>query len=111
MTGSTCPAASCATAGSARLEQTAPDYAIVSDGSHGFSLVHYYIAPEAQIRQLAEEGFAVLGVADLDGRALAAGDAARRLFGAALLRPAGLRLEAPAETRAQLPARTSPAPR
>ena len=59
-----------------RLEQTAPDYAIVSDGSHGFSLVHYYIAPEAQIRQLTEEGFAVLGVADLDGRALGSGDAA-----------------------------------
>ena len=58
------------------LQQTAPDYAIVSDGSHEFTLVHYYIAPQAQVRQLEEEGFAVLGVADLDGRALAPGDTA-----------------------------------
>jgi SAM-dependent methyltransferase len=58
------------------FERQAPGYAIVSDGSHGFTLVHYYIAPEAQLRQLAEAGFEVLGVADLDGRMLAPGETA-----------------------------------
>jgi SAM-dependent methyltransferase len=58
------------------LERSAADYAIVSDGSHEFSLVHYYIAADAQIRQLEEEGFAMLRVADLDDRTLAPGDAA-----------------------------------
>jgi SAM-dependent methyltransferase len=58
------------------LQRDAPDYAIVSDGSHEFSLVHYYIAPQAQVRQLEEEGFAVLGVADLEGQMLAPGDTA-----------------------------------
>jgi SAM-dependent methyltransferase len=58
------------------LERHAPDYAIVSDGSHEFSLVHYYIAPEAQVRQLEEEGFAVLGVVNLDGQRVAPGDTA-----------------------------------
>ena len=58
------------------LELEAPEYAIVSDGSHGFTLVHYYIAPEAQIRQLEQEGFSVLGVIDLDDHPLGTGETA-----------------------------------
>jgi SAM-dependent methyltransferase len=58
------------------LELEAPDYAIVSDGSHGFTLVHYYIAPDAQIRQLKQEGFSVLGVIDLDDHLLGTGQTA-----------------------------------
>ncbi len=60
----------------AALEQNHPDYAIVSDGSHGFTLAHYYVLPSDQIRQLEQEGFGVLGCADLDGRLLGEGDAA-----------------------------------
>jgi SAM-dependent methyltransferase len=58
------------------LEKRERDYEIVSDGSHGFTLVHYYIAPEAQFRQLEEEGFEPQSCLDLDGRTLGPGDAA-----------------------------------
>lgn len=58
------------------LERETPGYAIVSDGSHGFTLVHYYIDPEAQRRQLAEAGFELLGCAALDGHLLGPGEAA-----------------------------------
>ncbi len=60
----------------AALEENHSDYAIVSDGSHGFTLAHYYVMPADQIRQLEQEGFTVLGCADLDGRMLEAGDTA-----------------------------------
>ena len=50
------------------------DYEIVSDGSHGFTLVHYYISPQDQLRQLEQEGFEPLSCLDLDGRTLAAGE-------------------------------------
>jgi hypothetical protein len=59
-----------------RLEREERDYAIVSDGAHGYSLVHYFIAPGAQFRQLTDEGFWPLGCYDLDGVELAANDEA-----------------------------------
>jgi SAM-dependent methyltransferase len=49
------------------LERDEPGYAIVSDGSHGFTLAHYFITPESQFRQLEEEGFGPLSCEDLDG--------------------------------------------
>jgi SAM-dependent methyltransferase len=60
----------------APLEQDRPDYAIVSDGSHGFTLAHYYVLPADQVRQLEQEGFSVIGCADLDGRMLGEGETA-----------------------------------
>lgn len=60
----------------APLEQDRPEYAIVSDGSHGFTLAHYYVLPADQVRQLEQEGFTVLGCADLDGRTLTEGETA-----------------------------------
>jgi SAM-dependent methyltransferase len=58
------------------LERHERDYDIISDGSHGFRLVHYYIAPDAQLRQLEEEGFEPQSCLDLDGRTLGQGDTA-----------------------------------
>jgi ubiquinone/menaquinone biosynthesis C-methylase UbiE len=58
------------------LERHERDYEIVSDGSHGFTLVHYYISPQDQFRQLEEEGFEPLSCLDLDGRTLASGETA-----------------------------------
>lgn len=53
------------------LERSTPDYALVSDGAHGYSLVHYFIAPEAQARQLREVGFTPLECLDAAGRTVA----------------------------------------
>lgn len=58
------------------MERTEAEYAIVSDGSHEYSLVHYFIAPQAQFRQLEQEGFEPLACADLDGRELGSGETA-----------------------------------
>jgi SAM-dependent methyltransferase len=58
------------------LEQQHPDYAIVSDGAHGYSLVHYFITPASQFRQLEQEGFEPLHCVDLDGREIALGEPA-----------------------------------
>jgi SAM-dependent methyltransferase len=58
------------------LEQHEQDYDIVSDGSHGFTLVHYFVSPEAQFRQLEEEGFEPLSCLDLDGQTLRSGETA-----------------------------------
>lgn len=55
-----------------RLESATADYAVVSDGSHGFSLVHYFTSWPAQMRQFEEEGLQPLLAADLDGRELSA---------------------------------------
>ncbi|MGI9185548.1 MAG: class I SAM-dependent methyltransferase [Solirubrobacteraceae bacterium] len=58
------------------LERDEPGYAIVSDGTHDFLFVHYFITPESQFAQLGEEGFAPLSCDDLDGEPLADGDRA-----------------------------------
>lgn len=54
-----------------KYERRDHDYAIVSDGTHEYSLVHYYTSPAAQYRQLEQEGFTPLLCADLDGQAVA----------------------------------------
>jgi hypothetical protein len=58
------------------FERKSPGFALVSDGSHEFSLVHYFIGPEAQFRQFREEGLEPELAADLDGRPLGPGDEA-----------------------------------
>ncbi len=58
------------------LERRTEEYAIVSDGSHNFTLVHYYVAAEEMRRQLVQAGFEVLSVRDLDGRPLGPGEEA-----------------------------------
>lgn len=56
-----------------RLERRTPEYDIVSDGAHEFTLVHYFIHPSDQRRQFVEEGLEPLGAADLDGRSVEGG--------------------------------------
>ncbi len=60
----------------APLQRTEEGYAIVNDEAHDFSVLHYYIARDAQERQFAEHGFELLECLDLDGRSVAAGGTA-----------------------------------
>jgi SAM-dependent methyltransferase len=60
------------------LQRSGPDYALVNDNSHHYALVHYYITPQAQVRQLAKHGYAVAEVLDFDGRALGPEETADR---------------------------------
>jgi SAM-dependent methyltransferase len=55
------------------LERRTADFALVSDGAHEFSLVHYFTEPMAQFRQFREEGFEPELAADLDGRPITSG--------------------------------------
>jgi SAM-dependent methyltransferase len=50
------------------LERDEARYAIVSDGTGDFLMVHYYTTPESQFQQFEEEGFEPLSCEDLDGR-------------------------------------------
>ncbi len=52
------------------LELSNSDYALVNDGAHEFSLVHYFTSSDAQFRQLRSEGLDPVLCADLDGREL-----------------------------------------
>lgn len=55
-----------------RKEQVeTPDYAFVNDEAHRYSLLHYYITPEAQVRQLEGAGFTDVTVYDQFGEVLA----------------------------------------
>lgn len=59
-----------------RFERDEPGYAILSDGTHGFAFVNYFITPDAQLSQLREAGFSPLEALDVDGRPIAPGDPA-----------------------------------
>jgi SAM-dependent methyltransferase len=48
-----------------RLQRFEPDYAVLVDEAHDFSLLHYYIGRDAAERQLAEHGFGLLQCLDL----------------------------------------------
>lgn len=51
-----------------RKEQVeTPEYALVNDEAHDYSLLHYYVTPEAQTRQLEEAGFTDVKVYDQSG--------------------------------------------
>ncbi|MCW2951940.1 MAG: class SAM-dependent methyltransferase [Conexibacter sp.] len=56
------------------LQRVEPEYAILTDEGHDFSVLHYYIGRDTQERQLRESGFELLECLDLDGRPVAAGD-------------------------------------
>lgn len=43
------------------------DYALVNDEAHDYSLLHYYVTPEAQVRQLVAAGFTDVRVYDQKG--------------------------------------------
>lgn len=47
-----------------RLQTFADEYAIINDEAHDCGLLHYYIGPEAQRRQLAKQGFELLDTFD-----------------------------------------------
>ncbi len=59
------------------LQRFEDDYALVNDDAHNFKLVHYYIAPGAQRRQLADAGFEVLETRRSDGAEMADDDLAQ----------------------------------
>ena len=58
------------------FEREEEGYAILNDYSHDFRALHYYISRDAQAAQLARHGFTLVECLDLDGRQVAAGDAA-----------------------------------
>ena len=57
-----------------KRETSGPDYAIVNDPAHDYSLLHHYVSVASQVRQLSAHGFQVLESLDLSGRPLEAGD-------------------------------------
>ena len=59
-----------------RFEERHDGYAILNDNAHDYTTLHYYVTRDAGARQLAEHGFELLEVLDLDGRPVAEGQAA-----------------------------------
>jgi SAM-dependent methyltransferase len=59
-----------------RYEVQRPDYAILNDSAHDYSVLHYYVTRDVQQRQLAEQGFELIECTDLDGRPVALGESA-----------------------------------
>jgi SAM-dependent methyltransferase len=53
-----------------------PEYALLNDPAHDYSLLHYYMWREDQERQLAKHGFEVLECLDLEGNVLPPGERA-----------------------------------
>lgn len=55
-----------------RKEQVeTPEYALVNDEAHDYSLLHYYVTPETQTRQLEDAGFTDVRVYDQWGTEIA----------------------------------------
>jgi SAM-dependent methyltransferase len=54
-------------------ETERPDYAILNDSAHDYSVLHYYISRDAQERQLAAHGFELIECLDLDGASVGPG--------------------------------------
>lgn len=59
-------------------ERRGAGYAILIDEAHDYRLLHYYVSPEEERRQLAAAGLRLLECVDLDGRVLGPGDSAPR---------------------------------
>lgn len=55
------------------LQTFTDEYAIVNDEAHDCALLHYYIAPDAQRRQLQEQGFELLDIFDKLGNPVQSG--------------------------------------
>ena len=53
-----------------RLEQRTPDYAILNDLAHAYSLLHYHIAIPDQVRQLDALGFGDTVAYNMSGEAI-----------------------------------------
>lgn len=60
----------------APLERREGAWAILNDEAHDFALLHYYATRDETERRLAQHGFALIECLDLDGAAVAPGDAA-----------------------------------
>jgi SAM-dependent methyltransferase len=58
----------------APLEVSTNEYAIVNDETFDYSLLHYYVRRDAQERQLAEQGFALVECLDADSRQVHPGE-------------------------------------
>ena len=69
-------AAFATTAGCANTSKSCPEYAILNDSGHDYSLLHYYISHDGQARQLAEHGFGLVECLDLDAGSVTAGELA-----------------------------------
>lgn len=55
-----------------RREQTeTPEYALVDDEAHRYSLLQYYVTPEQQVQQLEDAGFMDVAVMDQAGEVIA----------------------------------------
>jgi SAM-dependent methyltransferase len=59
-----------------RFERVEPGYSILNDDAHDHSMLHYYISRDDQARQLADHGFELLEVLDLQGEPVEPGEAA-----------------------------------
>jgi SAM-dependent methyltransferase len=60
------------------LERLEPDYSILVDEAHDFTLLHYYISRDAQARQLVEHDFELLECFDLKGNLVGPGETSAR---------------------------------
>jgi hypothetical protein len=59
-----------------RFEQRHPEFEIIVDEGHGYELLTYFVAPDAQERQLIQHGFVLKKALDRQGSELAHGDGA-----------------------------------
>jgi SAM-dependent methyltransferase len=50
-----------------RLEHWDADHAVLNDSAHDYSLLHYYIRAEQQVRQLAAAGYELVEALETDG--------------------------------------------
>jgi SAM-dependent methyltransferase len=58
----------------APLQYRAGDHAVLNDSAHDYSLLHYYIGRDDQVRQLEAAGFELLECLDLEGSPVAPGE-------------------------------------
>jgi SAM-dependent methyltransferase len=58
------------------LEQRGPDFEVLNDSAHEYSLLHYYISRDDQEQQFARHGFEMLECMDLEGRPVGPGEQA-----------------------------------
>lgn len=55
------------------LEERHAEYAVINDFPHDYSLLHYYVRRDAQVRQLAELGFETMECIDAEGNTVSPG--------------------------------------
>jgi SAM-dependent methyltransferase len=58
------------------LQRHERDHAVLNDEAHDFSVLHYYVSPDVQARQMREAGYEFLECLDLDGRRVEPGEVA-----------------------------------